>query len=454
MHTRARCGAAGALQSYVEPARAPARCRLRAGEPGLALRQGPLRLRVGALARTACVEPHGARERRAASRCRGRRRSTPRPPALRGALDARRSRLDRACSAARAAPTKTPTCGPASPKGVLGTDNVDAQLGDGLPAEVVLGLPARRPSPTSTAPPRSCSLGPDLEEELPVLHLRVRRAAVELGVPLVDLAACRARIVGARDLRSPRTVAGRRARRRRARALISRARRRSSRPASWSCSAGRRWPSRPTVAMRAAERARRRCPTCASSPRCAAATCTARIDAGLAPGFLPGRVTLDAGREWFAEAWGGQLPAAQGLDAQGILEAAAAGKIEVLVLLGSDPRRRLPRCRPRAPRRSPASSIVIAVGAFLTGTSRGRRSGAAADALAARRPAASRISKAACSGVEPQGRARGRRDGRLAHRGRARAPARHRVRSRDRRRAHRRDRPRRAGARRRRPPRC
>ena len=26
-------------------------------------------------------------------------------------------------------------------KGVLGTDNVDAQIGDGLPAEVVLGLP-------------------------------------------------------------------------------------------------------------------------------------------------------------------------------------------------------------------------------------------------------------------------------------------------------------------------
>src|SRR3546814_3385079 len=26
-------------------------------------------------------------------------------------------------------------------KGVIGTDNVDAQLGDGLPAEIVLGLP-------------------------------------------------------------------------------------------------------------------------------------------------------------------------------------------------------------------------------------------------------------------------------------------------------------------------
>ena len=29
-------------------------------------------------------------------------------------------------------------------KGVIGTDNVDAQIGDGLPAEVVLGPAARR----------------------------------------------------------------------------------------------------------------------------------------------------------------------------------------------------------------------------------------------------------------------------------------------------------------------
>ena len=32
-------------------------------------------------------------------------------------------------------------------------------------------------------------LAPDLKEELPVLYLRVRRAAEELGVPLIDVAA-------------------------------------------------------------------------------------------------------------------------------------------------------------------------------------------------------------------------------------------------------------------------
>src|SRR5207244_3770900 len=48
------------------------------------------------------------------------------------------------------------------------------------------------------------------------------------------------------------------------------------------------------------------------------------LDAGLAPGFLPGRTTLDAGRAWFTERWGG-VPAERGLAAEGILRAAAGG---------------------------------------------------------------------------------------------------------------------------------
>ena len=58
-------------------------------------------------------------------------------------------------------------------KAVLGTDNVDAQLGDGLPAEVVLGLPRAVISDLDRAR-GIVLLGPDLKEELPVLHLRVR----------------------------------------------------------------------------------------------------------------------------------------------------------------------------------------------------------------------------------------------------------------------------------------
>src|SRR6202007_3044294 len=35
------------------------------------------------------------------------------------------------------------------------------------------------------------------------------------------------------------------------------------------------------------------------------------LDLGLAPGFLPGRVTLDEGRAWFVDGWG-NAPAATG----------------------------------------------------------------------------------------------------------------------------------------------
>jgi NADH-quinone oxidoreductase subunit G len=69
---------------------------------------------------------------------------------------------------------------------VLGTDNVDAQLGDGLPADAVLGLPRATIDETASAK-AIVLLAPDLKEELPVLYLRLREAAVDKGVPLIEL---------------------------------------------------------------------------------------------------------------------------------------------------------------------------------------------------------------------------------------------------------------------------
>src|SRR5262249_49280343 len=71
-------------------------------------------------------------------------------------------------------------------RGVIRTDNVDAQLGDGLPAEMVVGMRRAEIGDCDRASV-IVLLGPDLQEEVPVLHLRVRRAVTELGVPLVDL---------------------------------------------------------------------------------------------------------------------------------------------------------------------------------------------------------------------------------------------------------------------------
>ena len=72
-------------------------------------------------------------------------------------------------------------------KGVIGTDSVDAQLGDGLPAELVLGLP-RATIDEACAAPVLLTLAGDLREELPVLFLRLREAVVGGDTQLLEIA--------------------------------------------------------------------------------------------------------------------------------------------------------------------------------------------------------------------------------------------------------------------------
>jgi NADH-quinone oxidoreductase subunit G len=90
------------------------------------------------------------------------------------------------------------------------------------------------------------------------------------------------------------------------------------------------------------------------------------LDMGLGPGLLPGRIGLDEGRDWCAATWP-TVPAERGLDTRGILEAAAAGEVATLVLLGADlddfPDRDLAR------RGLAGAGTVIAVDLFLTETS-------------------------------------------------------------------------------------
>src|SRR5205085_7871209 len=87
------------------------------------------------------------------------------------------------------------------------------------------------------------------------------------------------------------------------------------------------------------------------------------LDLGLAPGFLPGRVALDDGRDWFTDAWGG-VPDSRGLDAAGILDAARSGRLHGLVLLGADPVADFPD-RSLARQAMAGAGFTVAVGAFL-----------------------------------------------------------------------------------------
>ena len=259
-------------------------------------------------------------------------------------------------------------------KSVLGTDNVDAQLGDGLPAEVVLGLPGATIADIDRA--RGVVLvAPDLSEELPVLHLRVRRAAVELGVPVIEIAP---RATGlTRDvtavLRHAPGEAGAMAEQF-ARALagdgtasgsgsiekaVERARRSRGRP--------RRDPRAP-VAGRVADvgrAGRRRARRAAGRevPRRALRRGNVRgaLELGLTPGFLPGRVTLDAARDHYTDAWG-SVPASRPRRRRHP-RSRGRGSIDTLVLLGAEPEQDFPdRIRMRAG--LDAVPFVVAVGAF------------------------------------------------------------------------------------------
>jgi NADH-quinone oxidoreductase subunit G len=261
----------------------------------------------------------------------------------------------------------------------LGTDNVDAQLGDGLPADVVLGLP-RATIDEACRAKTVLLLAPDLKEELPVLYLRLREAAVERGACLVELTpqatgltryaalslGYRPGEVGAlaRSLTAdgPVVAAGGigAADLQRARELVT--------AGDVVVVLGR-----PSVAE-SAESVADAVGALAAIPGVKFLSALRRgnvhgaLDMGLAPGMLPGRVTFADGRQWFADGWG-SLPEDTGMDATGILSAAAEGRIQALVLLGADPMTDFPD-RSLARRALAGAGFVVAVDCFLTDSSR------------------------------------------------------------------------------------
>jgi NADH-quinone oxidoreductase subunit G len=230
-------------------------------------------------------------------------------------------------------------------KGVLRTDNVDAQLGDGLPAEVALGLPHATIADLDRAR-GIVVLGIDLKEELPVLYLRARRAAEELGVPIVELSATETGL--ARYATTVRYAPGEQTEvaQRFVAALGGAPAGDTDIDAAAAALAGRE--GNIVVIVGRANLAERADATVAAIAELASldsarflvalrrGNVRGALDLGLAPGFLPGRVELEAGREWFEDAWGA-VPKARGLDALGMLEAASHDRIGALVLLGADP---------------------------------------------------------------------------------------------------------------------
>jgi NADH-quinone oxidoreductase subunit G len=257
-------------------------------------------------------------------------------------------------------------------RATVGTNHVDARIGDAPGARL---LAATVPRATIDDLERAAAVlvwAPDLKEEMPVLYLRVRRAATRLGARLVVV---HPRRTGLDDVASHtiryRPGDGAETLRRLAEGEGSLAAARAALAEG------------PVVAVvglaglaedpRLAEDVAgfaAGLPDAGVLPVSRRSNLFGALDMGLAPDLLPGRAAADDPEALAAlgEAWGG-VHAVAGRDADGILAGLEDGSIGALVLLGADPAADHP-----APARFAAAleraSFVVAVDLFLTESSR------------------------------------------------------------------------------------
>jgi NADH-quinone oxidoreductase subunit G len=244
-------------------------------------------------------------------------------------------------------------------KAVIGTDSVDAQLADGLPAEVVLSLPRATIDEACSARVVLVLAG-DVREELPVLFLRLRAAALGGATTIVEICAEESSLTdyAAVSLRArpgdvlglaealcgtgspPDHPQG---------ALIAPAQlaevRSLLRGEGGNGSGVVVLLGRPSLAEHgdvvaaAARRLAAELPAARFLPALRRGNVMGALELGMAPGLLPGRVSLEAGRAWYSAAWG-SVPDARGLDTAGILRSLAGSgddrRVRVLLVVGAD----------------------------------------------------------------------------------------------------------------------
>ncbi len=242
-------------------------------------------------------------------------------------------------------------------KGVLGTDSIDAQLGDGLDALHVLALPRATIDEAASASTIIVLAG-DLREELPVLFLRLRTAVTSGTSSLIDLGPRSSAISDLAAVRLPARPGDS--------AVIARALTGDDAALTYvkAHAEGRTFSDdgliearrligadgegvvvvlgRPSVAEDScfAEAAARTLhaafPKITFLSALRRANVLGALDMGLTPGFLPGRTTIDAPSATLSATWPTR-PSTRGRTTLEQLAALADGSQKALVLLGADP---------------------------------------------------------------------------------------------------------------------
>jgi NADH-quinone oxidoreductase subunit G len=260
-------------------------------------------------------------------------------------------------------------------KGVVGTDNVDAQLGDGVPAALALGLDRATINDVCRPGGVIVMMGADPKEEVPTLYLRLRHAVLEDGVTLIEVgprATSLASIAAIRLRTAPGTVG-------QVMAAVADGRLDDSigsvDPSQLRAVHSTLTGGRPVSVVfgrsNLAESARYMAdavgalrgllPDTRFLPTLRRGNVHGALEMGLTPGFLPGGVR-NRGRS--VATWP-STPDFEGKDTDGILRAAASGDIDTLVLLGADPLADFPDAG-LAQQAIEEVETVIAIDSFLT----------------------------------------------------------------------------------------
>ena len=261
-------------------------------------------------------------------------------------------------------------------KGIIGTDNVDAQLDDGFSPEVLLSL--KRSTIDETCKPGGVIvlMGADPKEELGTLYLRLRHAIVQDQCTLIELTPTKTGLsqLATHSIRIPpgKTLEA-------VKALFGESAELDEDHVKTLFSAGKILKNSSSVSVllgraslaetsaiieNSAIKLQDLLPEATFLPLLRRGNVNGAIDMGLSPGLLPGRCNLEEASEGLKNSWP-TYPASKGMNTREILEAAVDGKIDVLVLLASDPLKDFPDFK-LAKEALDRIKTVVAVDLFLT----------------------------------------------------------------------------------------
>ncbi len=221
---------------------------------------------------------------------------------------------------------------------IVVTPHIDAQLDDGLDPHFLIGVTPRASIPDLETAATILLWAGDLKEEYPVLYLRVRRAAAELGANLIvvhprrtgldDVATHKIRYqpgrgpdvlreiaAGAGDYEDVKTaLAG----------------------GPVVAIVGRTGLGEDPRLAEAVAAFARDLPGGKILPLARRGNIVGALDMGLAPTLLPGRVSESTAHDLLEAEWG-PLPETRGRGSSGVLEGLRDGDLKALIMLGTDP---------------------------------------------------------------------------------------------------------------------